>query len=79
MIASSLKGVDLAWKQLSVPGESGDCLVPGHSQLYPYVSSGFQFAVLDADSHLGVLKGSSTSVPKIALAITQTFSLPPIQ
>jgi len=76
MIASSLKGVDLAWKQLSVPGESGDCLVPGHSQLYPYVSSGFQFAVLDADSHVAVLKASSTSVPVIARAITQTFGLP---
>jgi pimeloyl-ACP methyl ester carboxylesterase len=75
-VAAGLEGVDLLWKYLSVPGESGDCVVPGHSQLYPNVSSVNQFGVLDADSHVGVLKSGSTSVPVIARAITQTFSLP---
>jgi pimeloyl-ACP methyl ester carboxylesterase len=80
MVAAGLKGVDDVWKQITVPGsEQGDAVVPGHSQLYPNVASTFQFGVYDADSHTGVLKQSSTSVNRIATAITITFTLPPIQ
>jgi hypothetical protein len=79
MVAASLKGVDLLYKAITVPGESGDAVVPGHSQLYPHVSSLYQFAVHDADSHVGVLKQTSTSVPVISLAITRTFGIPPIR
>lgn len=75
-VAASLKGVDLLYKRLTVPGESGDAVVPGHSQLYPNVGSQFQFAVYDADSHVGVLKSTSTSTRIIATSIMNTFGLP---
>lgn len=76
LVAVSLKGVDLLYKRLTVPGESGDAVVPGHSQLYPNVAGQFEFAVHDADSHVGVLKNQSTSAPVISLSITRTFGLP---
>jgi pimeloyl-ACP methyl ester carboxylesterase len=78
-VAASLKGVDLLYKRITVPGESGDAVVPGHSQLYPNLGSQFQFAVHDADSHVGVLKSTSISLPVIVASMRNTFGLPPNQ
>lgn len=75
VVAADLHGYDMAYKRLTVPGESGDALVPGSSQLYPNAPSNAQYAVLDADSHLGVLAGNSSTVPQIKFALSRSFGL----
>lgn len=74
-VAADLRGYDLVYKRLTVPGESGDALVPGSSQIYPNAASYAQFAVHDADSHLGVLAGNSSTEPQIDNAISQIFGV----
>src|SRR6266540_786572 len=71
--AAQLKGVDLVYKALSVPHESGDGAVPGSSQIYPNAPVDNQFGVRDADSHLGVLKSGSITYPQIVNAIRRIF------
>ena len=74
-VAADLRGYDLVYKRLTVPGESGDAFVPGSSQLYPNAPGYAQYAVHDADSHVGVLAGNSSTEPTIEQALTKTFGL----
>jgi len=74
--AAQLKGMDLVYKAVSVPHESGDGAVPGSSQIYPNAPFDRQYAVRDADSHLGVLKSGSITYPQIVNAINLAFFVP---
>jgi hypothetical protein len=74
-VAADLRGYDLVYKRLTVPGESGDALVPGSSQMYPNAPSYAQFAVHDADSHVGVLQATSSTEPQVQRAINQIFGV----